>query len=94
MQLSDLEPSIAKYKALVASEDSVIESLRALITSNGDKAAEKVFLEKSGVWLTLSASAILTVVSNDRDANQAQLAQYQALYDQLQAILSGSVGKP
>lgn len=94
MQLSDLEPSIAKYKALVAEEDSVLESLRALVSGNGDKAVEKVFLEKSGVWLNLSASAILTVVSNDRDSNQAQLEQYQALYNQLQAILSGSVGKP
>lgn len=94
MQLSELEPSIAKYKAIVAEEDKVLESLRSLISANGDKAAEKLFLEKSGVWLTLSASAILTVVSNDRDANQAQLEKYQALYDQLQELLSGSVSQP
>lgn len=91
MQLSDLEPTIAKLKTVVADEDVVLESLRKIIEGTGNKATEQVFLEKSNKWLKLSAPAILSVISNQRDADQAQLEQYQALYKQLQDMLSGAI---
>lgn len=91
MQLSDLEPTIAKLQATVADEDIVLDSLRKIIEGSGNKAVEDVFFTKSNKWLKLSAPAILSVISNQRDADQAQLEQYQALYKQLQDMLSGAV---
>ena len=91
MQLSDLEPTIARLKTTVADEDAVLESLRKIVEGSGSKAVENAFFEKSNKWLKLSAPAILSVISNQRDADQAQLEQYQALYKQLQDMLSGAI---
>lgn len=91
MQLSDLQPAIDKLQKVVNDDDVVLDSLRKIVAGNGTKATEQVFFEKSGVWLKLSAPSILTVVSNERDANQAQLDQYKALYKQLQDLLAGSI---
>lgn len=92
MQLSDLQPAIDKLQKIVSDDDLVLDSLRKIVSGNGTKATEQIFFEKSGVWLQLSAASILTVVSNERETNQAQLDQYKALYKQLQDMLSGSIG--
>lgn len=91
MQLSDLQPAIDKLQKIVSDDDLVLDSLRKIVSGNGTKATEQIFFEKSGVWLQLSAASILTVVSNERETNQAQLDQYKALYKQLQDMLSGSI---
>lgn len=92
MQLSDLQPAIDKLQKIVNDDDAVLDSLRKIIAGTGTKATEQVFFEKSGVWLQLSASSILSVVATERETNQAQLDQYKALYKQLQDMLSGSIG--
>lgn len=91
MQLSDLQPAIDKLQKVVNDDDVVLDSLRKIVAGNGTKATEQVFFEKSGVWLQLSAASILSVVSNERETNQAQLDQYKALYKQLQDLLAGSI---